>query len=179
MSTYTTSHVPRVPHVSTERAILAAVAVAAVLATVSGARITWPAPAPPAPSVETAPAPGTDHASRVASAAAEAGSLREVARTVPGTAPVLADRIHLLELVTTGVLPVAAAEARVPAPATSAALQQRDPTGTSATIQARQELRALEELVRQSPGLATALAEDLATLEAITRGEVPAMTRSR
>ncbi len=173
MSTYTTPHVR---HVTTERAILALIAVAAVLATVSGARITWPAPSAPAPPSDTVTSPDTGHADRVAAAAAEASSLREVARTVPGTAAVLADRITLLDLVTAGVLPVAAAEPSPATPPTSVAVQQRDPVATAATIQAREELRGLQELLRVSPGLAPELAEEMATLDAIARGVVPSRT---
>lgn len=176
MSTYAP---PTVRHITVERAVLAVIALVAILAAVSGARITWPAPTLPASSTTMdAAADSADRAARVAVVAAEAQGLQAAVRAVPSIAPALADRIELLDLITAGILPVAAAEQLLPPPATSVARQALDPIGTSAVIQARRELRALEQLLGASPSLEPALAEDAATLAAIAGGDVPSRTNT-
>ena len=171
MSTYTT---PATHHIHPDRVILALLALFGVIAVATGARVTWDVPrfdtADPAPTVSAA---AVERAAVVASAAGELDALRQTVREVPATQAVFADRIELLRLVTAGTLPV---EAAVAIPSTSVAVQQVDHDREAAVIDARRDLAGLRDVVRSSPSIGDAMAEELATLDAVGRGFVPPET---
>ena len=110
-----TAHPHTGHHLDLDRVLAAVLAVLVVVGVVAAAVVTidWSTsdtgttveqPGAP-PSIET-----LDHAARVASAARELHALRNVVVTVPPIGPALAEDIALLELVTSGQLPVEAAE---------------------------------------------------------------------
>lgn len=171
MGTYTT---PAVHGPSLERIILAVLTVFVVLAVATGARVTWEIPRTTSTdATPTVPAATVERAARVAAAADQLADLRQTVREVPATHDALAEQMELLRLVTAGTLPVAAAESM---PTTSVALQQVDATRTAGVVEARRERTALRSVLRSSPSLTGTMAEDLATLEAISRGLVPPET---